>query len=268
MGGFANKGKMGISVAVTYSTARGTYEIYRDTELDKLGEELCRADLVVGWNHIQFDYPVLQPHIFPTLADQSINLDMMLDLEQKLGFRLKLDSVASATLGTGSHDITATYAGDAHFTTSTSTRTQTVNAAATTTTLTTSPNPTLSGEPFTATATVAPVAPGAGTPTGTVTFTLSGGTTVDASLVGGAATITAELPAGVHLLSATYHGDGNFTGSTGTETQTVNQASTTTTVTSAPDPSRFGQPVTVTVTAESNGNGTSTPGVLRPSVRR
>jgi uncharacterized protein YprB with RNaseH-like and TPR domain len=101
VGGFSNKGKMGISVAVTYSTARGTYEIYRDSELDKLGEELCRADLVVGWNHIQFDYPVLQPHIFPTLADQSINLDMMLDLEQKLGFRLKLDSVASATLGTG-----------------------------------------------------------------------------------------------------------------------------------------------------------------------
>ncbi len=101
VGGFSNKGKMGISVAVTYSTARGTYEIYRDTELDKLGEELCRADLVVGWNHIQFDYPVLQPHIFPTLSDQSINLDMMLDLEQKLGFRLKLDSVASATLGTG-----------------------------------------------------------------------------------------------------------------------------------------------------------------------
>lgn len=101
VGGFANKGKMGISIAVTYSTARGTYEMYRDTELDKLGEELCRADLVVGWNHIQFDYPVLQPHIFPTLADQSINLDMMLDLEQKVGFRLKLDSVASATLGTG-----------------------------------------------------------------------------------------------------------------------------------------------------------------------
>jgi DEAD/DEAH box helicase domain-containing protein len=101
VGGFANKGKMGISVAVTYSTARGTYEIYLENELDKLGEELCKADLVVGWNHLYFDYPVLQPHIFPTLAEQTINLDMMVDLESKLGFRLKLDSAASATLGTG-----------------------------------------------------------------------------------------------------------------------------------------------------------------------
>lgn len=101
VGGFANKGKMGISVAVTYSTARGTYEIYAENEMDRLGEELIRADLVVGWNHLQFDYPVLQPYVFHTLAEQTINLDMMLELETLLGFRLKLDSVASASLGMG-----------------------------------------------------------------------------------------------------------------------------------------------------------------------
>jgi hypothetical protein len=101
VGGFANKSKMGVSVGVTYSTARGTYEIYGENEMDRLGEELVRADLVVGWNHLQFDYPVLQPYIFHTLADQTLNLDMMLDLETKVGFRLKLDSVASASLGTG-----------------------------------------------------------------------------------------------------------------------------------------------------------------------
>lgn len=101
VGGFANKGKMGVSVAVTYSTARGTYEIYPESEMDKLGEELVKADLVVGWNHLHFDYPVLQPYIFHTLAEQTMNLDMMADLETKIGIRLKLDSVASATLGTG-----------------------------------------------------------------------------------------------------------------------------------------------------------------------
>jgi uncharacterized protein YprB with RNaseH-like and TPR domain len=101
VGGPSNKDKMGISVAVTYSTARGTYEIYGEREMDQLAEDLLKADLVVGWNHIQFDYPVLQPHVFHTLADQTINLDMMLELETLLGFRLKLDSVASASLGTG-----------------------------------------------------------------------------------------------------------------------------------------------------------------------
>lgn len=101
VGGFQHKDKMGVSVAVTYSTARDTYEIYTEREMDKLAEELIRADLVVGWNHMQFDYPVLQPYVFHTLAEQTVNLDMMLDLETRLGFRLKLDSVASATLGTG-----------------------------------------------------------------------------------------------------------------------------------------------------------------------
>lgn len=101
VGGFSHKDKMGVSVAVTYSTARGSYEIYAENEMDRLGEELVRADLVVGWNHLQFDYPVLQPYVFPTLAEQTLNLDMMLDLETKLGFRLKLDSVATATLGAG-----------------------------------------------------------------------------------------------------------------------------------------------------------------------
>ena len=101
VGGFANKAKMGVSVAVTYSTARGSYEIYPESEMDKLGEELVRADLVVGWNHLQFDYPVLQPYVFPTLSEQTVNLDMMLEVESLLGFRLKLDAVASASLGMG-----------------------------------------------------------------------------------------------------------------------------------------------------------------------
>lgn len=101
VGGAANKDKMGVSVAVTYSTRRGGYEIYGESDMERLGEELVRADLVVGWNHVQFDYPVLQPYVFHTLADQTINLDMMLDLESRLGRRLRLGSVASACLGTG-----------------------------------------------------------------------------------------------------------------------------------------------------------------------
>lgn len=101
VGGAAHKDKMGVSIAVTYSTARQGYEIYGECDMDRLGEELVRADLVVGWNHLSFDYPVLQPYVFHTLADQTANLDMMVDLEKRVGFRLKLDSVAAATLGTG-----------------------------------------------------------------------------------------------------------------------------------------------------------------------
>jgi len=48
VGGSSHKDKMGISVAVTYSTATNAYEIYNDRELDRLAEELVRADLMVG----------------------------------------------------------------------------------------------------------------------------------------------------------------------------------------------------------------------------
>ena len=101
VGGSAHKDKMGVSVAVTYSTARGGYRIYGESEISALVDELVRADLVVGWNHVEFDYPVLQGYTIYDLPSQTVNLDMMLDLQEKLGFRLKLDAAASASLGTG-----------------------------------------------------------------------------------------------------------------------------------------------------------------------
>ncbi len=99
VGGAAHKGRMGVSVAGTFSTVRGGYELYSGNDLEVLAAELIRADLVVGWNHVQFDYPVLQPHVLPTLDECTVNLDMMLELEKLIGFRPRLGDVASATLG-------------------------------------------------------------------------------------------------------------------------------------------------------------------------
>ncbi|MGD1979596.1 MAG: ribonuclease H-like domain-containing protein, partial [Akkermansiaceae bacterium] len=53
---------------------------------------------VVGFNHVQFDYPVLQAYTIYDLANQTVNCDMMLDLEEILGHRLKLDAIAQASL--------------------------------------------------------------------------------------------------------------------------------------------------------------------------
>ena len=60
VGGAANKDKMGISVGVAYSTRTEQYHIFGEDETDDLVKMLTRADLVVGYNHIYFDYPVLQ----------------------------------------------------------------------------------------------------------------------------------------------------------------------------------------------------------------
>ncbi|MGJ8696220.1 MAG: ribonuclease H-like domain-containing protein [Verrucomicrobiaceae bacterium] len=99
VGGAANKDKMGMSVGVTFSTETGQYHIFGEDEVEALIDQLVKAELVVGYNHVQFDYPVLHGYTIYDLADQTVNCDMMLKLEETLGFRLKLDSVAKATLG-------------------------------------------------------------------------------------------------------------------------------------------------------------------------
>ncbi len=101
VGGFANASKLGISIAVTYSSATGEYSIFGEDDLDALAGQLLAADLVVGWNHLAFDYPVLQPSVLQVLSEQTNNLDMMIDVSDKIGRRLKLDNVASTSLGTG-----------------------------------------------------------------------------------------------------------------------------------------------------------------------
>jgi len=89
---------MRMSVGVTYSTARGGYQIYHEKHVDDLLAELQRADLVVGFNNLRFDYEVL--HGYTTLDLRQLpTLDMLVELQKVLQHRLSLDAVASATLG-------------------------------------------------------------------------------------------------------------------------------------------------------------------------
>ncbi len=101
VGGAKNKDKMGISVGVAYSTRTEQYHVFGESQTDDLVEMLIKADLVVGYNHMYFDYPVLQGYTILDLPNQTVNLDMMTEVEQILGHRLKLDALASASLGTG-----------------------------------------------------------------------------------------------------------------------------------------------------------------------
>ncbi len=161
------------------------------------------------------------------------------------------------------YTITATYNGDSGYTSSTGTDTQTVNKATTTTTVASAPDPSVTGQTVTLTATVASVLPGAGIPTGTVTFSFGDGApTVTAPLSGGTATTThayTTRAGSPYPVTATYNGDTNYTTSTGTDSQTVGRAATTTTVVSAPDPSATGQSVTLTATVASLSPGAGTP---------
>ena len=114
---------------------------------------------------------------------------------------------------------------------------------------------------MTITATITPPA-GAG-PTGTVQF-YDNGTAIGPaeSVSGGVATLTtSSLALGSHPITATYGGDGNFTGATtgGAFGQVVNQATTTTAVASSANPGEVGVPITYTATVTVNGPGGGTP---------
>ncbi len=120
-----------------------------------------------------------------------------------------------ASLSLGTHPLTVEYSGDAAFNPSTGSLSQVVNQANTTTGLTSLPNPSTTGQSVTFTATVSVSAPGAGTPTGTVTFNDNGVMVGSRTLMNGQATYsTSALSAAIHPITAVYGGDSNYTGST------------------------------------------------------
>ncbi len=98
VGGWEKINQMRMSVGVTYSTARSEYRIYSERQVDDLLTELQRADLVVGFNNLRFDYEVL--HYYTVLDLRQLpTLDVMIELQNTLQHRLSLDAVATATLG-------------------------------------------------------------------------------------------------------------------------------------------------------------------------
>lgn len=100
-GGWDHKRDMGMSIGVTYSTRLDEYRIYQEKDVEPLIQQLVRADLVVGFNVISFDYEVLMGYTILDLPDQCRTLDMLVEVEKQLGHRVKLDSLAQASLGVG-----------------------------------------------------------------------------------------------------------------------------------------------------------------------
>ena len=98
VGGWNHISKMGMSIGVTYSSAQGEYKIFHEKSVNDLITELQRADLVVGFNNLRFDYEVLHGYTSFDLT-QLPTLDLMVDLQNKLNHRLSLDSIATATFG-------------------------------------------------------------------------------------------------------------------------------------------------------------------------
>ncbi len=92
--------KLRLACGVTWSTARNDFAVYWEKDAAALVAELKAADRVVGFNSIGFDYEVLKPYALNENVRTFRSIDMLQDIYRTLSFRLSLDSIARATLGT------------------------------------------------------------------------------------------------------------------------------------------------------------------------
>lgn len=100
VGGRDKMDQLGVTVVGIYRYETDAYEVYEEKDLGKLQNLLIDASLIIGFNHVGFDFPVLQAY-FSIDVKNLPAFDLMLDLQEKLGHRVGLDSLASATLGIG-----------------------------------------------------------------------------------------------------------------------------------------------------------------------
>lgn len=179
---------------------------------------------------------------------------------------LNANGIATFTatnLAPGTLTIKASYLGSGSYSSSNSSNlTQVINQANTTTSLVSTPNPSNFGDSVNLTATISPVSPGAGTPTGNVTF-YNGNVTLGTATVNsnGIAVLTASnLTTGNLTVLATYAGDTNFKTSTSSNlTQVVNQSASKVTLTVSDLTPGASDLVKFTANVTNLGSGSSSP---------
>ena len=169
-----------------------------------------------------------------------------------------------AATGPGNPELTATYSGDDSFKASSSAPMAgpVISKANATVSVTgfLPLNP-VAGEPVTISFSVLPVAPGFGTPSGTVTFDDGNGHTCTADISAGSCVFTFEA-AGPTSLMVTYSGDANFNpfaSASGMAGPVVAKASTSLAVISNTPTAVYGQPVQFSATVSVTAPGSGTP---------
>ncbi len=96
-GGWANIARFGLAVAVTWD-AQNLFRRWFEGDATALIFELAQHDRIISYNGDRFDFEVLS-------AYQSVHhlrgksFDLLVDLNRRLGHRVKLDDVARETLG-------------------------------------------------------------------------------------------------------------------------------------------------------------------------
>lgn len=90
--------KLDISIVGAHDSATDTYETYAVEELPKLWTIIEQSDMLIGFNSDHFDIPLLNKY-YPGDLTKLKSLDLLVEIKRSLGRRLRLDTVAEATLG-------------------------------------------------------------------------------------------------------------------------------------------------------------------------
>ena len=96
--GSNNPADLDISVGCAYDSVTETYTTVAIDELHKLWPVIEQAEVLVGYNSNHFDIPLLNKY-YPGDLTTIKSIDLLEDIRQSLGRRLRLDSVAQATIG-------------------------------------------------------------------------------------------------------------------------------------------------------------------------
>ena len=87
-----------LSVVCIYDYETDKYQSFTKETLKNLWPIFEKADLLIGYNSDHFDIPLLNKYYSGDLSKIQ-SLDLLKEIKNSLGRRIKLDSVAEATLG-------------------------------------------------------------------------------------------------------------------------------------------------------------------------
>lgn len=100
VGGHENLRKLDVSVVGAYSYNQDKYLCFEDKELDKFGELLKGAGLLIGFYSKYFDVPVLEKYFNFNIAVIP-HFDILEEIEKSFGRRIGLGVLAQANIGIG-----------------------------------------------------------------------------------------------------------------------------------------------------------------------
>jgi len=98
-GGSFDPRSLDLSVICIHDSLTDTYTSYFQEDLPKLWPILEHADMLIGYNSDHFDIPLLDKY-YPGDLTKIKSLDLLKEVRGALGRRLRLDTIAEATLGT------------------------------------------------------------------------------------------------------------------------------------------------------------------------